>query len=172
MRGRGSHHLQESSGSASYGSLDTSEASDPHQGLRVPLPLLWGEELWEVRNWGLSILPCKHTGLISASGLWAGHSKHGYPPPIHLGQDKLLLWVGGRPKAPGDKTSIFFFLRFYLFIHEKHAERGRDVGRKRGRFTSGSLMQDLIPGPWIMTWAEGRCSTTEPPRCPVLSLFF
>ena len=33
----------------------------------------------------------------------------------------------------------------------------------------GSLMRDWIPGsqdPRITTGAKGRCSTTEPPRCP------
>ena len=38
---------------------------------------------------------------------------------------------------------ISFFLRFYLFIHERHRERGRD----RSRLPARSQMQDLIPGP-------------------------
>ena len=42
---------------------------------------------------------------------------------------------------------LFFFLRFYLFIHERHRERGRDVGRGRSRLPTGTLMQDSIPGP-------------------------
>ena len=42
----------------------------------------------------------------------------------------------------------FFFLRFYLFIHEKHRERGRDIGKGRSRLPAGNLMWDLIPGPW------------------------
>ena len=41
-----------------------------------------------------------------------------------------------------------FFLRFYLFIHERHTERGRDIGRGRSRLPVGSLMQGSIPGPW------------------------
>ena len=36
-------------------------------------------------------------------------------------------------------NSFTFFLRFYLFIHERHTERGRDTGRGRRR--------DSIPGP-------------------------
>ena len=31
--------------------------------------------------------------------------------------------------------------------------------------------RDSIPGPRITPWTEGRCSTTEPPRCPRLLLF-
>ena len=50
-----------------------------------------------------------------------------------------------------------FALRFYLFIHERHRDRGRATGRGRSRFPS----QD----PGITSWAEGRCSTTEPLRC-------
>ena len=42
---------------------------------------------------------------------------------------------------------FFFFLRFYLFIHEKHRERGRDTGSGRSRFPAGRPMWGLIPGP-------------------------
>ena len=37
-----------------------------------------------------------------------------------------------------------FFLRFYLFIHERVTERGRDIGRGRSRLHAGSPMWDLI----------------------------
>ena len=52
----------------------------------------------------------------------------------------------------------FFFLRFYLFIHETHThthihthtererERRRDTGRGRSRLHAGSPMWDSIPG--------------------------
>ena len=39
-----------------------------------------------------------------------------------------------------------FIFNDYLFIHERHRERGRHTGRGRGRFPAGSLMQDSIPG--------------------------
>ena len=42
---------------------------------------------------------------------------------------------------------ILFFKGFYLFIHEKHREKGRDTGRERSRLHAGSPMQDSIPGP-------------------------
>ena len=32
----------------------------------------------------------------------------------------------------------FFFLRFYLFIHERHTDRGRDIGRGRSRLMQGA----------------------------------
>ena len=48
--------------------------------------------------------------------------------------------------------SFFFFFFFFkiliLFIHERHAERSRDIGRGRSKLPVGSLMQDSIPGPW------------------------
>ena len=55
-----------------------------------------------------------------------------------------------------------------LFIHlwEIQRERGRDTGRGKSRLHAGSPMGYSIPGSWITPWAEGRCSTTEPPRCP------
>ena len=38
------------------------------------------------------------------------------------------------------KTLSFFSSIFYLFIHERHRERGRDIGRERSRLLAGSLM--------------------------------
>ena len=40
------------------------------------------------------------------------------------------------------------FKIFYLFIHEKHTEGGRDIGRGRSRLTVGSPMWYWIRGPW------------------------
>ena len=45
------------------------------------------------------------------------------------------------------KYHSLFLKRFYLFIHERHTERGRDTGRGRSRLHAGSPMQDSIPGP-------------------------
>ena len=35
----------------------------------------------------------------------------------------------------------------YLFIHERHTERGRDTGRRTSRLHAVSPMPDLIQGP-------------------------
>ena len=43
--------------------------------------------------------------------------------------------------------NAFFKNIFYLLIHERHREKGRDIGRGKSRFPMGSLMQDSIPGP-------------------------
>ena len=43
---------------------------------------------------------------------------------------------------------VALFLRFYLFIYERHKEKGRDIGRGRSRLLKGSAMQDSIPGLW------------------------
>ena len=42
-------------------------------------------------------------------------------------------------------TKVFFFLRFYLFIHEGHREKGRDIGKGRSRFPVGGPMLASIP---------------------------
>ena len=65
----------------------------------------------------------------------------------------------------------FFSLRFYVFIHEGHRERGRDTGRGRSRLHAGSSMWDSIPGSRDHTWAKGRCSTTESPTGRLLASF-
>ena len=91
------------------------------------------------------------------------------------------VFLGSRPetkKGPLVTTFfacaiIFFLKRFYLFIHERHThrermrerERGRDTGRERSRLHAGARCGTRSQDPGITTWAKGRCSTTEPPRC-------
>ena len=58
----------------------------------------------------------------------------------------------------------FFFLIFYLFIHERYRERGRDTGRGRIRLPEGSPMWDSIPGLWDHDLSQGQtlnCSATQ-----------
>ena len=68
-----------------------------------------------------------------------------------------------------DFDLVIYFLRFYLFIVERHRERerGRDTGRGRSRLHAGSPMWDWIwglqdhdPGP------KADTLTAEPPRHP------
>ena len=56
----------------------------------------------------------------------------------------------------------------YLFMRDIQRET-RDTDRGRSRLHTGSPMWDLIPRPRITPWAEGRHSTSEPPRHPRLS---
>ena len=42
-------------------------------------------------------------------------------------------------------SGLFFKV---LFIHERHTETGRDIGRGRTRIPVGSPMQGSVPGPW------------------------
>ena len=60
--------------------------------------------------------------------------------------------------------NLFFFLRFIYNSWETQRERQRHRGRSR--LPTGSLMQDSIPEPKDHDLAQGRCSTTESPRCP------
>ena len=58
---------------------------------------------------------------------------------------------------------LFFFLRFYLFIHERQAETQSEG--------EAGFMQGACCGTrsWVSrttSWAKGRCQTTEPPRDP------
>ena len=83
----------------------------------------------------------------------------------------IAVIVTTPPRGKYHSCSHFFFFLKVLFIHERHRERGRDMGRGRSRLPARSLMWDSIPDPRITPWAEGRCSTAEPPKCPFSSLY-
>ena len=66
------------------------------------------------------------------------------------------------------ETVFIYFLKIfmYLFVIDREAET--QAGGEAGFLLAaqcGTWSQD----PGITTWAKGRCSVTEPPRCP---LFF
>ena len=65
-----------------------------------------------------------------------------------------------------------FFLRFYLFIHERHTERGRNIGRERSRIPTGSLMQDLIPGTWDHVLNQRQMLNQWATQVPLQPSFF
>ena len=47
-------------------------------------------------------------------------------------------------------NNLFFFFKIYLFISDRHRERGRDTGRGRSRLHAGILMWDSILG--LQAW--------------------
>ena len=65
----------------------------------------------------------------------------------------------------------FFFLRFYLFIHERHTERGRGVGRGRSRLLTGNLMWDSIPRPGSRPGQKADAQPLSHPGIPVVDYF-
>ena len=107
---------------------------------------------------------------------WSGPTLHTWLPPHHHHQ-----------QIP---SSIFLFLKFYLFIHRntererkrgKKKERGGEREREREAETQAEGKAGSMQGAWhgtpsrdsrIMPWAKGRCSTIEPPRRPISSYFF
>ena len=93
---------------------------------------------------------------------------------VVLFSERMLTFI---EQAPLRKNSILeadfltkiFFLRFYLFVHERHRERGRNTGRGRSRLPVGSLMWDSIPGLQDHTLSRKQIPlTAEPPRSPSL----
>ena len=63
----------------------------------------------------------------------------------------------------------FFSQRFYLFIHERHTEKGRDTGRGKSRLPVGSPMWDSIPGLWDQDLS--RRQDAQPLSHPGVPLF-
>ena len=60
--------------------------------------------------------------------------------------------------------SRIFFLKIYLFIHERHRERGRDIGRGRNRLLEGSPVWDSILVLWdhTLSWRQTlNCWSTQ-----------
>ena len=66
------------------------------------------------------------------------------------------------------KIYIYIFFRFYLFIHKMHRERQRHRQREKQAPCRGPDAGLDPRTPRVTPWAEGRCSTTEPPRRPSL----
>ena len=62
---------------------------------------------------------------------------------------------------------FFLFFQDFIYLVMRHTERGRDMGRGRNRLLTGNCCGTWSQDSRIMTWAKGRCSTTEPPRCPI-----
>lgn len=56
----------------------------------------------------------------------------------------------------------FFFFYNILFIYSGETERGRERSRLLWEVWYGIWSEDT----GVAIWAEGSCSTAEPPRCP------
>ena len=84
---------------------------------------------------------------------------------------KKCFPIKGRLDVISEDILVFLFKKKFLFIYSWGTQRGRgrDTGTGRSRLPAGSPMWDSIPDPGITPWAEGRRSTTEPPRCPYFS---
>ena len=108
----------------------------------------------------LILLPCSHQSVIC---VFIFYLFIFWGKEREKARARSCMQVGDRGRRTEEN---FFFLRFiYFFIHERHRERGRDIGRRVSRLLAGSPMWDSILNSGITPWAEGRCSTTEPPRC-------
>ena len=67
---------------------------------------------------------------------------------------------------------LFFKKRFYLSIHGRHTERGRDTGRVRSRLPGRGGMYDSIPGPRIMPCQRQDTQLLSHPGIPKSGLLF
>ena len=61
--------------------------------------------------------------------------------------------------------AYFFLIFIYLFMRDTQREAEGEEGSPQGAWCR---TQSQDPG--IMTWAKGRCSTIEPPRCPYVCI--
>ena len=75
----------------------------------------------------------------------------------------ILFWV--------KLETIWGFLkRLYLFIHGRHWETAIDIEGEAGSL-QGAWCRTRTQDPRIVTWAKGKRSTIEPPRCPLSFIF-
>ena len=97
---------------------------------------------------------------------WQGNRGLIPRPRDHDLSHRQILNQLSHPGTPIMTFNDLIFLRFYLFIHERHRERvgdgvGRDTGRGRSRVHAGSQMWDSILGlqdhalsqRWLNHWA-------------------
>ena len=65
---------------------------------------------------------------------------------------------------------FFFFFRFiYLFMRDTERDAETKAEGEAG-FPQGTQCRTASQDPGITPWVKGRCSTTEPPRCPHTSV--
>ena len=63
---------------------------------------------------------------------------------------------------------VFVFSKdFYLFINERHTERGRDIGKGRSRLPVRNLMWDSILGPQDHDLSRRKTLSHWAIRCPM-----
>ena len=98
--------------------------------------------LYSSHCWVLSILILLHSS---------------QPPTRHF----IPIW--------GFLVCCCFVLRFYLFIHERRRERGRDTAEGEAGSLQKAWCGTQSQDPRIMPWTKGRRSTPEPPRYPLYS---
>ena len=102
----------------------------------------WGwlfkySKLWEVNS--VRVCVFVFAGMHAMMGGWVGTSDitsyfHRKPASNKI---KHLVFANADIMVSG-----IFFSSVHLFIHEKHRERGRDIGRGKSRLPAGSLMWD------------------------------
>ena len=93
-----------------------------------------------------------------------------WEPASPLVEEHLKIQVNHRH----DDTSllnIYLFkdLYFYVFIHERHTERGRDIGKGRSRLHAGSQMRTPSQDPGIMS-GPPAAHPLSPPGVPLLNI--
>ena len=98
------------------------------------------------------------------------------PRNLITGKEEKVYWTGSlilkiSSRCLPSRKSFFVFQRFYLFIHERHTERGRDIGSGRSRLPEGSPRWDSIPGPWDHNLSQRQTLNhwaTQAPHCVLL----
>ena len=84
-------------------------------------------------------------------------------------QDTTQTWFLSQGSS---KLKLFCYYFFkILFIHERHREAEIQAEGEAGS-PPGAWCGTQSQNPRIRTWAKGRCSITEPPRCLRFTLLF
>ena len=106
-------------------------------------------------------------------GLWPLEKVNYHAELIYVPKEKNIGSQAMLNKRNDIKIYFLFFdfLRFYLFVHERHRER--QIHRQREKQTPHREPDEgLDPRTLgLLTQAKGRHSTAKPPRCPKIFSF-
>ena len=129
--------------------------------------------------WGCKCLPQGQQSITTEPGQEAALRTPLRHPAVTVPSPQVLrrpaMWPpAGHPGHTGPLKSnlpfaVFYFLIFYLFIHERHREAETQAEGGAGS-TQGAWCGTWSQDPRIMPWAQGSCSTAEPPRRPPFSI--
>ena len=111
----------------------------------------------------------KHSQLHGNKPFPLRQGTHGFCPLHGVSAYQVGRWYTVQIKQKALMCTIF--LKFYFIYSWETQKEAETQAEGEAGSLRGARCRTWFQDPGIMTWAKGRCSTTEPPRCPSILWF-